>query len=164
MADPLSLATGIAGLLSLTIQVIHIVGKFKENVGTVSSDVEALAEELIALKRILEDLKTAWKERKLPPNFDLSALAGVEKACEKQLTALIDRLSKAAGWLQRYNSFLPVLEQILTMRVYRKPIFSLRGTVFRLHWPFEVEMTRTIVENLHRYISIFSWALHFHER
>jgi hypothetical protein len=164
MADPLSLAAGIAGLLSLAIQVIHIVNKFEGNVGTVSKDVEALVQELIGLKRILEKLNTAWKEKKLPPDFDLSALSGVEKACEKQLTTLLDRLNKAAGWLQRYVSLRLGREQILTMTVYRKPIFSLRGSAFRLRWPFEVEKTREIVDNLHRYFSIFSWALHFHER
>ena len=164
MADPLSLAAGIAGLLSLTIQVIDIINKFQDNVRTVCKDVEELVQELIGLKIILEKLKTSWKEKKLPPDFDLSALAGIEKACEKQLTTLFDRLNKAAGWLQRYVSLLIGWEQILTMPVYRKPIFSLRGTAFRLHWPFEVEKTREIVDNLHRYFSIFSWVLHFHER
>lgn len=102
MADPLSLAAGIAGLLSLAIQVIHIVKRFGDNVGTVGKDIETLVQELIGLKGILEKLSTAWKEKKLPPDFNLSALAGVEKACEKQLTTLLDRLNKAAGWLQRY--------------------------------------------------------------
>lgn len=164
MADPLSLAAGVAGLLSLTIQIIHIVNRFGGNVATVSKDIEALVQELVALKGILEKLNTAWKEKKLPPDFDLSALAGVEKACEKQLTTLLDRLNIAAGWLQRYILLRLDLQQTLTKMVRRKPVFSFRGSAFRLRWPFEVEKTREIGDNLHRYFSIFLWALHFHER
>ena len=149
MADPLSLATGIAGLLSLTIQVLHIVNRFKGNVGTVCSDVEALVQELIGLQGILEKLRTAWKERKLGPEFEVSALRGLETACEKQLTTLLDRLNKASGWLQRYVSFMLGLEHILIMTRYGKPIISLRGTAFRLYWPFEVEKTREVVDNLY---------------
>jgi hypothetical protein len=164
MADPLSLAAGIAGLFGLTVQVIHIVNKFEGNVGTVSKDVEALVQELIGLKGVLEKLETAWKEKKLPSDFDLSALAGVEKACEEQLTTLLDRLNKAYSCLQKYVSLLLGLEQILTIMVYRKSTFGIRRTALLLQWPFEVGKTRGIVDNLHRYFSIFDWALHFYER
>lgn len=112
MTDPLSLAAGVAGLLSLTIQVIHAVNKFEGNIRTVSEDVEALMQELIGLKGVLEKLQTAWKEKKLPPDFDLSALSSVEKACEKQLTTLLDKLNETTGWLQRYISLLPNLSHI----------------------------------------------------
>lgn len=50
------------------------------------------------------------------------------------------------------------------MMLFRKPNFSLRGAVFRLKWPFGVEKTREIINNLHRYFSIFSWVLHCRER
>ncbi|PSN69688.1 hypothetical protein BS50DRAFT_571058 [Corynespora cassiicola Philippines] len=146
MADPLGLAAGIAGLLSLTIQVIQIVNKFKDDVGSAKTEVVTLVRELVALKHILESLETAWREKKLPPDFDSSALAGIQKACKTQLKILLGKLNKAAGKSQS------------------APFFGIRRSVFCLKWPFEVEKTREVIDNLHRYFSIFSWALHFHER
>lgn len=47
-------------------------------------------------------LKIAWKDKKPPPNFDLSALAGIEKVCDKQLRSLLDKLTRSTKWLQMY--------------------------------------------------------------
>jgi uncharacterized protein YoxC len=101
MAEPLSLAAGIAGLVSLTIQVLQIANKFKEDVKGVREEVKALVEELTALSNLLKQLKTSWENKKLPPNFDMSALSTIEAACESQLKELLDKLTKAARRLQK---------------------------------------------------------------
>lgn len=106
MVDPLSLAAGIAGLSSLTIQILQIIAKYNDDVRTADQDVKALVEELTALSQVLKMLKTAWKEKKLPPNFDLSALAGIEKACSEQLRSLLDQLTHSTRWVQRYSLYV----------------------------------------------------------
>jgi hypothetical protein len=54
MGDPLSLAAGIVGLVSLTIQLFQVANKFEDDVKGVSKEVRALIEELNALNGVLE--------------------------------------------------------------------------------------------------------------
>lgn len=169
MAEVLGVAAGIAGLFSLTVQLTEVATKYKDNVGSVEDGIEAFIQELTGLRQVLEKLKSAWRGRKLPPKFDLSALAAIETACEKNLKLLLDKLTRAAAWLQRYfknkSPFQLSFDSIeLIGAICRKSNFSFRGTIFRLKWPFEVERTREIANTLHRYFTIFSWMLHYHER
>ena len=70
MGDPLSLAAGVVRLVSLTIPLLQITAKFKDNVRAVREEVVTLIEEIDALQRVLELLRAAWENKKLPPNFD----------------------------------------------------------------------------------------------
>jgi hypothetical protein len=102
MSDPLSLAAGIVGLVSLTIQLLQVASKFQEDVKGVSKEVGSLVEELNALNGVLDLLNRAWENRRVPANFDLSALARIEAACEAQLNELLEKLRKSEARLQKY--------------------------------------------------------------
>jgi uncharacterized protein YoxC len=104
MGDPLSLAAGVVGLVSLTIQLLQVANNFKDDVQGVSEEVKFLIEELHALKSILELLKKAWENRKIPANFDLSALARIKTTCEAQLKELLEKLMKTERQLQKCDS------------------------------------------------------------
>ncbi|KAH4061956.1 hypothetical protein HBH50_212460 [Parastagonospora nodorum] len=141
MGDPLSLAAGVVGLVSLTIQLLQVANKFSNDVKGVSEEVRLLIEELESLKSVLELLKKAWENRRVPTNFDLSALARIEATCEAHLKELLGQLRKDQGHLQK------------------KPYASIHGALARIKWPFEAEKTRAITKCVHRYFCIFSWAL-----
>lgn len=102
MGDPLSLAAGVVGLVSLTIQLLQVASKFKDGVKGVSKEVKFLIEELTALNSVLELLQKAWENRRIPPNFDLSALTRIEATCESHLRDLLDKLRKDNVTLQKY--------------------------------------------------------------
>ncbi|KAH6101159.1 hypothetical protein HBI69_212820 [Parastagonospora nodorum] len=141
MGDPLSLAAGVVGLVSLTIQLLQVANKFSNDVKGASEEVRLLIEELESLKSVLELLKKAWENRRVPTNFDLSALARIEATCEAHLKELLGQLRKDQGHLQK------------------KPYASIHGALARIKWPFEAEKTRAITKCVHRYFCIFSWAL-----
>ncbi|KAH3950593.1 hypothetical protein HBI24_118380 [Parastagonospora nodorum] len=100
MGDPLSLAAGVVGLVSLTIQLLQVANKFSNDVKGASEEVRLLIEELESLKSVLELLKKAWENRRVPTNFDLSALARIEATCEAHLKELLGQLRKDQGHLQ----------------------------------------------------------------
>ncbi|KAH4161937.1 hypothetical protein HBH43_166710 [Parastagonospora nodorum] len=141
MGDPLSLAAGVVGLVSLTIQLLQVANKFSNDVKGASEEVRLLIEELESLKSVLELLKKAWENRRVPTNFDLSALARIEATCEAHLKELLGQLRKDQGHLQK------------------KPYASIHGALARIKWPFEAEKTRATTKCVHRYFCIFSWAL-----
>jgi hypothetical protein len=108
MGDPLSLAAGIVGLVSLTIQLLQVANKFKDDVKGVGKEVAALIEELNALNSVLEMLKKAWEHKRAPANIDLSALARIETTCEAQLNELLEKLRKNEVRLQKCVPYLHV--------------------------------------------------------
>ncbi|KAF1940075.1 hypothetical protein EJ02DRAFT_240476 [Clathrospora elynae] len=141
MGDPLSLAAGVGGLLSLTIQLLQIANKFKDDLEGFSEEIGFLVEELNALKSVLELLKKAWENRRVPANFDLSALARIEATCEAQLEDLFKKLRKDE------------------VRLQKKPYASIHSAMARIKWPLAADKTREITKLIHRYFCIFSWSL-----
>jgi hypothetical protein len=107
MGDPLSLAAGIVGLVSLTIQLLQVANQFKNDVKGVSKEVGSLIEELNALNSVLELLNKAWENKRAPANIDFSALARIEATCEIQLNELLEKLRKKEDRLQKYVPRFP---------------------------------------------------------
>jgi hypothetical protein len=101
MGDPLSLAAGVVGLVSLTIQLLQVANKFSNDVKGASGELRLLVEELGSLKSVLELLKKVWENRRVPANFDLSALARIEATCEAHLKELLEQLRKDESHLQK---------------------------------------------------------------
>lgn len=101
MGDPLSLAAGVVGLVSLTIQLLQVATKFSKDVKGASEEARLLIEEMESLKSVLELLKKAWENREVPANFDLSALARIEATCEAHLKELLEQLKKDENHLQK---------------------------------------------------------------
>jgi hypothetical protein len=58
MIDPFTLITGVAGLVSLAIQIMQITSDFASSVKDAADSVKDLNRELIALKTVLEQLES----------------------------------------------------------------------------------------------------------
>jgi hypothetical protein len=135
MAEAVALASGIAGLLSLAIEIAKIshryVSSFKGASKAVQSyfrELSALQGSLIQLQRIAEDPETEEQT-----SF-LRSTVGVDE-CSKELDRIRQRLQKRTA-----DTAFP-------------------STLNRLTWPFMEDETRRLVKTLHRYQNLFSSAL-----
>ena len=109
MADPFSLATGIAGLISLSLQVTKITQQYIQGVRNSSKDINDFLQELAALTDVLRQLDAFLKKDEAGArSFDqTSVLVKTYKACrsslEKTRSALQSRVNehkllKALTW------------------------------------------------------------------
>jgi hypothetical protein len=135
MAEAVALASGIAGLLSLAIEITKIshryVSSFKGASKAVQSyfrELSALQGSLVQLQRIAED-----PENEEQTGF-LRSTVGVDE-CHKELDRIRQKLQK------------------------RTSDRAFPSTLNRLTWPFVEDETRRLVKTLHRYQALFSSAL-----
>ena len=109
MADPFSLATGIAGLISLSLEVTKIAQQYIQGVRHSSKDIDDFLQELAALTDVLRQLDAFLKKDEAGArSFDqTSVLVKTYKACrsslEKTRSALQSRVNehkllKALTW------------------------------------------------------------------
>ena len=109
MADPFSLATGIAGLISLSLEVTKIAQQYIQGVRHSSKDIDDFLQELAALTDVLRQLDAFLKKDEAGARlFDqTSVLVKTYKACrsslEKTRSALQSRVNehrllKALTW------------------------------------------------------------------
>ena len=139
MAEVLGIASGIAGLLSLTIEVYSTSAHYISGVKNASASVHEVLRELKALKNILSELDQASERIKS------------EKIFRDRLSSLlsVDNSEEYRGVLERLQAKL--LKQA-----------SLTGVSLKLKncaWPFSEEKTRRTVDVLQRHVGIFSQAL-----
>ena len=100
MAEPISLAASIGGLISLSIEITQIARKYFHGVRRASTDVKEFLQELAALVKILRQLEgLLHRDRFDEANFDqTSVLFLTHNACRKELTAIRSRLlSRSRG-------------------------------------------------------------------
>ena len=109
MADPFTLATGIAGLISLSLEVTKIAQQYIQGVRNSSKDIDDFLQELAALTDVLRQLDAFLKKDEAGErSFDqTSVLVKTYKACrsslEKTRSALQSRVNhhkllKALTW------------------------------------------------------------------
>ena len=133
MGDPFTLATGIAGLLSLSFEVIGSTRKYLHNFRRTNKDIEeflsglnALHDVLISLRKLLE-IDRIWDNR-----FDrTSVLFLTYSGCEEKLREVRFKLRKK----DERKFFKAAL------------------------WPFEKEEHQRTVTMLHQWIQTFQFAL-----
>lgn len=135
MGDPLTIATGVAGILSLTIQVAQATVKYIEGVKKAPVAVEEFRQELRALADVLKLFEEFLKVNALKVAFKkTSVLYTTNSLCEQQLRKLLTKLEKNKGG--RFSQ-----------------------AVDRLTWPFDEKDHHRTVEDLHRYVQAFQFAL-----
>lgn len=133
MAD---LAAGVAGLLSLTIQITQVTVDYVNRAKKASVAVNEFRQELVALATVLKLFGEFLKGN--PHRFAFektSVLYAANSTCEQQLGTHLMKLEK-----------------------------NLKGGKFtqavdRLTWPFVEKEHDSAVQNLHRYVQIFQFAL-----
>ena len=137
MADPLSLASAIAGLASLAIEVSRISFEYASEVRHASKAVSEYLRELSALTSAVLRLQGALSSREVQD-------------------ALEDSASQAAN-----PSILQCLDDMETLRIRldKYAASGVRRKFQTLLWPFEEKETRKSAEMLHRHCSALDLLL-----
>ena len=138
MAEVLGIASGIAGLVSLTIEIFSISYKYIHGVRDASSSLRRFLSELENLKNVLAQVKRKTKEIHQDDIFgdDGSCLLSIDSNdCHDMLREVRDKLTE------------------------RLSDSSLRKKLKALTWPFSEKETLNLAESLHRHLEIYSVAL-----
>lgn len=137
MAEILAVSSGVAGLLSLTVELAQISSQYIGNIRNAHGVTRSYLSELSDLQRALRKLKRAVTNAQASGNLQPESFLhdlktqGIEE-CTKQLEKTKEKLEKRI----------------------RKP-----NTYNRLTWPFREEETRRVVEMLRRCKALFSDAM-----
>ena len=98
--DPLSIATGSAGLVVLCVRISTILYNWIRDTSEVDSNVSGLCEEIVSLSRTLDAISTSWRQNRLvaaaqvDPDGNLWASVGASlNDCKTTLEALDDKLN-----------------------------------------------------------------------
>ena len=135
MVDPLSVAAGVAGLLSLAIQLVDIGTKYSSNAP--KSQGYDFIFELRALIDVLNRLKEFLEGPNAPPTFDhMSTLLSTNTRCKTKLHEVLLKLQKTT----------------------QEPS-KMKRAIDRLMWPLAAKEHREVIEDIHRYTEVFNFAL-----
>ena len=123
MADPFSLATGIAGLISLSLEVAKIAHQYIQGVRNSSKDIDDFLQELAALTEVLHQLDAFLKKDEAGKrSFDqTSVLVKTYKSCRSSL-------EKTRSTLQRRvieHKFLKALTWPFVGKEHRQIIITI---------------------------------------
>lgn len=139
MAEVLAVASGIAGLLSLTIEVYSVSSRYISCVRQASRSILDIQRELKVLKTILSELDKALEATDADELFKdrpsaLSSLENTEEYKEvlQRLQAKLLKESSKTGFTAKLKSFT---------------------------WPFNEERTQAILDVLRRHVNAFGQAL-----
>ena len=134
MADPFTLATGIAGLISLSLEVTKTAHQYIQGVRNSSKDIEDFLQELAALTDVLRQLDVFLKKDETGKrSFDqTSVLVKTYKACHNSL-------EKTRSTLQRRINEHKLLKA--------------------LTWPFVGKEHQEVISAILRWIHTFQFAL-----
>lgn len=138
--DPLSAASGIAGLIAVAFKTCQLVGEYLSLVNEHKTHVETLHQELLLMKQVLDQLKDVIVEEKRNGRMrsiddgDRNTVLGKAFAdCTKMIEKIQDKL--------------------------REPVNKFRKAVAKLQWPFEQKDILRMVEILRRYNQLFQLSL-----
>ena len=135
MIDPFTLATGIAGLSSLAIQLVKIIHNYISIATSASAATSDLHDELVLLQSNLDHLQKFLETEVAIKEFDYtSILVRTCEACKKQLESLRDELEPD-----------------------RRKLFS-RVRVAAI-WPLREKQTRDAQQSIRAYCQAFAFAL-----
>lgn len=137
MADPLSVVAGVAGLLSLTIQVSDLLYKHVHAIKNAPKDAQELVDELQSLRQVLSSLEVFLESQEMKGRKfkETSTLLGAIHGCQTKITELKLRVEKL---INKHG-----LPQILE----------------RSKWYFQHEEHVEVITTLHRYLNIFQLSL-----
>jgi hypothetical protein len=134
--DPFTVATGVLGLLGVTIQVSQIVSSYIDGVKNATKAATELSTTLTILHSTLTHLDAFLRSESVRDNsFEYtSVLCSATGACKTRLELLRSKLSKHDG--SRMNR-----------------------AIHQLKWPFDEKENRTAVQDLQGFIQTFQFAL-----
>ena len=144
MAEALGIASGIAGLISLTIEVFGISYKYVHEVRDASSSVRRFLRELEDLQNVLLRVDQVAKET------DERKVFGDAGSCLLSI--------------KESNEYIGLLEKVRDNLQQRQTSSSIRNRSKALTWPFSEKETITLADSLHRHLEIYNFALSIDNR
>ena len=135
MAEALAVASGIAGLLALTIEVYATSSKYVTDVGNAKGTIQQLLRELRELKTILTNLDSIF-----------------EYTVNEDMTKKRPMASTAFQYADEYVSILETLRKKLESEAGGN---SFSAKVKALKWPFSMERTKFTIDVLRRHVENF---------
>ena len=139
MAEVLGIASGIAGLVSLTIEVFGISYKYINGVRHSSPRARWFLKELEDLRMILLCVEQFANET------DQSEIFGDVGSCLLSI--------------KQSNEYIGVLEKVRDTLQQQQSGSSFRNATRALTWPFTEKETLSLAESLHRHLEIYDTAL-----
>lgn len=139
MAEAIGVASGIAGLLSLTITIISISYQYVSNAHSASKSISAYLQELASLKTLLIKLDEMAHSLDTMETFKERSPALLSMTSIGQCQMVLDQLHSTLRKQSTGNLLLSRLN--------------------RLTWPFAEVETRRLIETIHRHRSTFETIL-----
>lgn len=138
--DPVSSASGIAGLIAVAVKTIELVGEYVMIVHEHKKHVETLRKELELMKEVLEKLNEVIIGEK-----HSGEMTGVDG--EDRNTVLGKAFSDCTNTIEQIQGKL------------KEPLGRLQKAMAKLKWPFEQKDVLRMVDKLRRYTQLFQLSL-----
>lgn len=136
--DPVTIATSVAGLISLSAEAIQIIREYYTSVKNAPKDIRDIKTEMESLSIILQRLELLMRSDKIRSNsvsFDTSSvLATALISCETKIREITAKLGRP--------------KESSAARVWE-----------RLKWPLSEKEVQKLLETLRRYIHTFQFSL-----
>lgn len=137
MIDPLTVATSIAGLLSLTTQVSQMLNEQVRTLKNAPKGAQELLDELESLRQVLTGLKAFLDAQ------------GVKGYAFKETSVLINAIK---GFETKMTDLKPKLEKLTKKQGFAQ-------LIERGKWYYEHDEHQEIITTLHRYLGMFQISL-----
>ena len=138
--DPLSAASGIAGLIAVAFKTSQMVGEYLGLMKEHKTHVETLHRELLLMKQVLDQLKSLISEERRNGRM-------VSVDDEDRNTVLGKAFADCTKIIEKVQDKL------------REPLNSFGKAVAKLRWPFEQKDILRMVDILRRYNQLFQLSL-----
>ncbi|KAH7196516.1 uncharacterized protein B0J16DRAFT_390429 [Fusarium flagelliforme] len=139
MAEPVSIAASIAGIISLTDTVFRYAFRYSRSVAGAKEDIQRLSEEINSLSAVLRILRAlACDLQAQGQEFDCALRVDLLAECERTFEKLKKRLNKAGDDLSGPS--------------------KLQALARQLKWPFSASETKELLADVSRYKNTISLA------
>ena len=153
--DPLTLATGLAGLLSLAIELTKICHGYLLSAREARKSVRGFILELISLKKVLLDLQDkVIMEPDIAEAFDGRCSSIIENLQSRSTTA-----SKQPAALSLMDLCKTELDTLLKRLMKKSSGSRFRSTFNQLLWPLGEKAMQEAIDSVHRCTRIFETSI-----
>lgn len=138
--EPVSAASGIAGLIAVAFKTIQLVTEYVNLAHEHKKHAEMLNKELLLLKEVLDQLKNFINE---------------EKRNGRMMTVNDEDRNTVLG--RAFAHCTSTIEEIQDK--LKEPLSRFKKAMAKLKWPFEQKEVLRLVDNLRRYTQLFQLSL-----
>jgi Fungal N-terminal domain of STAND proteins len=164
MIDPFTLATGIASLINITLELSKVVNKYTASVKHAPKEVHELSSELVGLGHVLQQLAEFLQSEDAKRNsFDeTSVLFLVTTNCHSKIKAVLQAFPRTSRTIETQQTSGRVTKPFKDGKISQASSLQTRKaqqTLERLIWPFKEREIKRTVEVLSRYTQTFQLSL-----